>query len=188
MPLSDMQKSLCENHEFDFTDLSAVIFNCTLKPTPELSHTDRLIDIPKAIFKASGIPVEVICPVDHHIAYGVQPDMAEHGASRDDWPSIWPKVKAADILILATPIWLGEESSACRLVIERLYGMSGLRNDQGQSLFYGRTGGALITGNEDGIKHCAMTILYALQHLWLCHPAAGRCGLDRRSGSRPQLR
>jgi multimeric flavodoxin WrbA len=185
MTLSEVQESLCENHEFDFTGLSAIIFNCTLKPTPEPSHTDRLIDIPKAIFKANGIPVEVIRPVDLHIAYGVQPNMTEHGASRDDWPSIWPKVKAADILILATPIWLGEESSACRLVIERLYGMSGLRNDQGQSLFYGRTGGALITGNEDGIKHCAMTILYALQHLGYAIPPQADAGWIGEAGPGP---
>lgn len=127
-----------EDQNSDFSGLSAVIFNCTLKSSPEPSHTDRLIDVPGAIFKANGVAVEVIRPVDHHFAYGVQPDMTEHGAARDDWPQVWARVKAADILILATPIWLGEESSACRLVIERLYGMSGLLNERGQSVFYGR--------------------------------------------------
>lgn len=152
------------SHGANFSGLSAVIFNCTLKPSPKPSLTDRLIDFPRAIFMANGVAVEVVRPVDHHFACGVQPDMTEHGAYRDYLPSVWARVQAADMMILATLIWLGEESSACRLVIERLYGMSCLLNDRGQSLFYGRTSGALITDNEDGIKHRAMTILFALQH------------------------
>ena len=72
---------------------------------------------------------------------------------------------AADILVLAGPIWLGDNSSVTKRVIERLYGSSHLLNDAGQYAYYGRVGGCLITGNEDGVKHCAMNILYRLQHL-----------------------
>ncbi len=73
--------------------------------------------------------------LDHDIPPGVQPDMTEHGWDRDDWPKLWEKVKAADILVVGTPLWLGEESSVCRVLIERLYGMSGLLNDKGQSIY-----------------------------------------------------
>ena len=87
--------------------------------------------------------------------------MTEHGWERDEWPAIFDKVIAADILVLTSPIWLGQKSSVCARVIERLYGNSHLLNDAGQYAYYGRVGGCLITGNEDGIKHCAMEILYA---------------------------
>jgi len=111
--------------------------------------------------------------------------MRKHGWDRDDWPDLWKTIKAADILVLGTPIWLGEESSVCRLIIERLYAMSGELNDKGQSSFYGKTGGAVITGNEDGIKHCAMTIVYALQHLGYIIPPQADCGWIGEAGPGP---
>ncbi len=87
---------------------------------------------------------------------------------------------AADILVLLTPIWLGEKSSVCTRVIERLYGKSHLLNEEGQWAYYGRVGGCIITGNEDGAKHCAMNILYSLQHLgFTIPPQADTAGLAR---------
>ena len=78
--------------------------------------------------------------------------MTEHGADRDDWPMIFERVMAADILVLLTPIWLGEKSSVATQVVERLYGNSGMLNDAGQYAYYGRVGGCLVTGNEDGVN------------------------------------
>ncbi|MFP3490765.1 NAD(P)H-dependent oxidoreductase, partial [Staphylococcus sp. SIMBA_130] len=78
----------------------------------------------------------------------------------DEWPSIFEKVKAADILIVGTPLWLGEKSSIATLAIERLYGGSSLTNKKSQSLYYNKVGGVVITGNEDGAKHAAASILY----------------------------
>ncbi len=100
---------------------------------------------------------------------------------------------AADILVLLSPIWLGEKSSVCTQVIERLYGNSHILNEAGQYAYYGRVGGCLITGNEDGIKHCAMNILYSLQHLgytiapqadagWIGEAGPGPSYLDAGSG------
>ena len=83
---------------------------------------------------------------------------------------------AADILVLAMPIWLGEKSSVATHVIERLYGNSHLLNDAGQYAYYGRVGGCLVTGNEDGIKHCALETLYALQHLGYTIPPQADAG------------
>ena len=123
--------------------------------------------------------------VDLDLATGVWPDMTEHGWETDVWPQIFEKVLAANILVLGSPIWLGEKSSVCTHVIERLYGNSSLLNDQGQYAYYGRAGGALITGNEDGIKHCSMSILYALQHLGYTVPPQADAGWIGEAGPGP---
>ncbi|MEJ2538405.1 MAG: NAD(P)H-dependent oxidoreductase [Gemmatimonadota bacterium] len=159
-----------------FSDLSALFLNCTLKPTGTPSNTAALIGVSTAILEANGVQADVLRPVDYHLAPGVRPDMTEHGFDRDDWPELRKKVLASDILVLATPIWLGEESSVCRRVIERLYSESGKENDRGQYIYYGRVGGCLITGNEDGLKHCGMSLLYALQHLGFCIPPQADAG------------
>jgi multimeric flavodoxin WrbA len=153
-----------------YSDLKALFLNCTLKRSPELSHTQGLIDIAAGIMNRNGVSVDQLRPVDHEIAYGVWPDMTDHGWTRDDWPAILEMVMAADILVVTTPIWLGEKSSVCTKVVERLYGASHLLNDAGQYAYYGRVGGCLVTGNEDGAKHCAMNILYSLQHLGFAIP------------------
>ncbi len=193
MSLNEQQEQMCSESKWDFSDLSALFLNCTLKKSPETSHTRGLIDIAQAIMEKNSVAVEVIRPVDHKIAFGVYPDMTEQGWDTDEWPAIYEKVKAADILIITSPIWLGEKSSVCTQVIERLYSSSGDLNDQGQYAYYGRVGGCLITGNEDGAKHCSMNILYSLQHLgyvippqadaaWLGEAGPGPSYLDPGSG------
>lgn len=159
-----------------FDGLKAVFVNATLKPSPQPSNTDGLIRVSTRIMEKHGVEVEVIRPVDHEIATGVWPDMTQHGADVDHWPAIFDKVLAADILVLAGPIWLGDNSSVMRRVIERLYGCSGELNEAGQYAYYGRVGGCLITGNEDGIKHCAMNLLYSLQHLGFTVPPQADAG------------
>ncbi|HEX4820665.1 MAG TPA: flavodoxin family protein, partial [Acidimicrobiales bacterium] len=89
------------------------------------------------------------------------------------------------ILVVCTPIWLGEKSSVCTQVIERLYGNSHLLNDAGQYAYYGRVGGCLVTGNEDGVKHCAMNILYSLQHLGYVIPPQADAGWIGEAGPGP---
>jgi multimeric flavodoxin WrbA len=82
--------------------------------------------------RKQGVQVKTIRAVDHDIATGVWPDMTEHGAATDAWPQLYPKVLAADILVIAGPIWLGDNSSVTKRVIERLYACSHLLNDAGQ--------------------------------------------------------
>ncbi len=193
MMLNDKQQDMCDTSTTDFSDLSALFLNCTLKKSPELSHTEGLIRIARAIMEKLGVTVETLRPVDFNIANGVYPDMTEHGWDRDDWPGIYEKVKTSMILVITTPIWLGEKSSVCNKVIERLYASSGDLNEHGQYAYYGRVGGCLVTGNEDGAKHCAMNILYSLQHLgyvippqadaaWLGEAGPGPSYLDPGSG------
>lgn len=171
--------------EHDFSDLSAVFVNCTLKRGPEPSNTQALMDNSIAIMEAHGVGVTTIRAVDHVIPPGVYPDMTEHGWDRDDWPAIQQQILDADILVLGTPIWLGEKSSVCTAVIERLYGYSGQLNDQGQWIYYGRVGGVLVTGNEDGIKHVAMNTLYSLQHLGYVIPPQADAGWIGEAGPGP---
>ena len=163
--LNDLQEQWCAESAWDFSNLQALFLNCTLKRSPEISHTDGLVRISRAILEKNGVAVDEIRAVDHDIAYGVWLDMSEHGWDKDDWPQIYDKVRAADILVVTTPIWLGEKSSVCTKVIERLYATSGDLNAQGQYAYYGKVGGCLVTGNEDGAKHCSMNILYSLQYL-----------------------
>ena len=138
-----------------------------------------------SIMEKNGVAAELVRVADHQIAFGVYPDMTEHGWDRDDWTTIQKKVMDANILVIGTPIWLGEESSVCRMVIERLYGFSGNLNDRGQYAYYGRVGGCLVTGNEDGVKHCAMTVLYALQHLGYTIPPQADAGWIGEAGPGP---
>ncbi|MFT4050174.1 MAG: flavodoxin family protein [Solirubrobacterales bacterium] len=169
----------------DFSDLSATFINCTLKKSPEVSNTQGLIDISAGIMKKHGVKVTELRSIDHDIAVGVYPDMREHGWERDEWVDLWPMVFGADILVLAGPIWLGDNSSEMKKIIERLYAHSGERNDDGQWAYYGRVGGCLITGNEDGIKHCAMNILYSLQHVGYVIPPQADAGWIGEAGPGP---
>ena len=169
----------------DFAGLSAVYINCTLTPSPQLSHTQTLMDRSIALMRSHDVRVTSLRAVDHDIAPGVQPDMTEHGWPSDDWPRIAEEVLAADILVLATPIWLGDKSSVCTRVIERLYALSGQVNAAGQYIYYGRAAGCLVTGNEDGIKHCAMNILYSLQHLGYTIPPQADAGWIGEAGPGP---
>ena len=144
------------------------------------------MDISAEIMRRQGVKVDMIRATDFDIAPGVWPDMTEHGWDSDDWPSISERVMGADILVIGTPIWLGEKSSVCTRVIERLYGNSSQLNEAGQYVYYGRVGGCLVTGNEDGIKHCSMKILYSLQHLGLSYHHRPRpAGSGRRARAPP---
>jgi len=182
-----------DSTNYDFSDLKAVFFNCTLKKSPAVSNTEGLLEVSRKIMVKHGVQTEVIRAVDHDIATGVYPDMREQGWDSDEWPEIWQRVKAADILVIAGPIWLGDNSSQTKKIIERLYAQSSESNEQGQYVYYGKVGGCIITGNEDGIKHCAMNVLYSLQHIgytippqadagWIGAVGPGPSYLDKGSG------
>jgi multimeric flavodoxin WrbA len=162
---------------FDFSDLRAVYINCTLKRSPELSHTQGLMDRSIQLMRDQGVQVDSLRLIDQDVATGVYPDMREHGWPTDGWPDVvWPLVDAADILVVGGPLWLGDNASVTRQLIERLYAMSGLFNEKGQYIYYGKVAGALITGNEDGVKHAAMSTLYSLQHIGYTIPPAADAG------------
>ncbi|WP_084038879.1 flavodoxin family protein [Demequina sp. NBRC 110053] len=166
--------------QHDFTGLKAVFVNCTLKPNPALSNTQGLMEDSVRIMQGQGVEVDQIRLVDYDVPPGVYPDMREDvpggGLDHDDFPDLSRRILAADILVVGTPIWLGEKSSIATRLIERLYGLSGETNDRGQFLFYGRTAGVIVTGNEDGVKHISMNVLYSLQHLGYAIPPNADAG------------
>jgi multimeric flavodoxin WrbA len=158
-----------------FSDISALFINCSIKRDKTQSHTQLLIDKAAGVMKKEGVKVKQIYMLDHDIAFGMIKDGKEEGL-KDDWPTIQSQIMAADILIIGSPIWLGVKSSVATLLIERMYAYSGDYNSKGQYLYYGKTGGCVITGNEDGIKHCGMDLLYALQHIGYTIPPQADCG------------
>ena len=183
--LDETQERLCSENTTDFSDLKALVINCTLKPSPQGSHTDKLLGVVETILTRNDVSLERVRLADHDIAPGVYPDMTEHGWDRDEWPEVWKKVEAADVLVVGTPIWLGEKSSVCQRLIERLYAHSSQKNDKGQYVFYGKVGGCIVTGNEDGIKHVGMGVLYSLQHVGYTIPPQADAGWIGEAGPGP---
>lgn len=171
-----MSHDTTSNPPADYTDLNALFINTTLDKSPAKSHTQGVIDLSVHIMKEYGVTVDQFRAVDFAIAPGVYPDMREKGWSEDAWPELWQRVKKADILVIGGPIWLGDNSSETKKIIERLYAQSNDENDKGQYIFYGKVGGAIITGNEDGLKHCSSNVLYSLQHIGYSIPPAADAG------------
>ena len=137
------------------------------------------------VMETEGVEVELIHMLDHQVGFGMVKDTTEIGDASDDWPAIHAKVMAADILVVGTPIWLGVKSSVATLVVERLYAYSSDTNDRGQYLYYGKAGGCVVTGNEDGVKACAMETLYALSHIGFTIPPQADCGWIGKIGPGP---
>lgn len=146
--------------------MKALLLNCTLKGGETTSHTEGLMRDVIPHFETLGVDTEIVRVIDYHVAFGVTEDEGDG----DEWPKLLEKVKAAEIVIIGTPLWLGEKSSVATQVIERLYGGSSLTNRQGQAIYYNKVGGVIVTGNEDGAKHASASILYGLSHIGFTIP------------------
>ncbi|WP_087974636.1 flavodoxin family protein [Oceanobacillus rekensis] len=146
-------------------NLNALILNCSLKKSDEKSNTDALLKDFTNVFDSKHIKSEVIRVADYEVAYGIADDMGDG----DEWPKILEKIKQTDILILASPVWLGEKSSISKKVLERLNGCS-QTNDQGQPIFYNKVAGSVVTGNEDGAKNAAGDLIFGLAQLGFAIP------------------
>jgi len=169
-----------------YDDLKVLFLNCTLNRTPILSHTEGLIKVAQKIFEANGVASKIIRPVDYDIPAGLGLDMSKTDEwDKDDWPIIQKEVDACDILIVCTSVWLGEKSSVCNRTLERMYGYTHLFNEKGQYRDYGKVGATLITGNEDGVKHCAMNILFSLSHIGYTVPPQADAGWMGEAGPGP---
>ncbi|RDW18027.1 flavodoxin family protein [Oceanobacillus chungangensis] len=140
--------------------LKALILNCSLKPSNEKSNTDALLQDFIDVFEKKHVETETIRVVDYDVAFGVDDDMG----NGDQWPVISDKIEQADILLVGTPVWLGEKSSVAKMVMERISGSGSKMNELGQPIYYNKVAGAVVTGNEDGAKHAARDILFSLGH------------------------
>jgi len=141
--------------------LKAIFLNCTLKKSPNPSNTEALIQKAVDLYEIAGVKCKVIRIIDFKVVFGNSSDEGEG----DDWPLILNEIKDSDILILATPIWLGDKSSVCKMVIERIDGSTSEEDPQnGQYPLYNKVGGVLVTGNEDGAKKICADVLFSLNH------------------------
>ncbi|AQR61934.1 NADPH-dependent FMN reductase [Brevundimonas sp. LM2] len=138
--------------------MRAVVLNCTLKPSPETSSTEALAQVLVEELEQGGAQVETIRLVDLNIRPGVENDMGEG----DEWPAVNAKLKAANIVIIATPIWLGQQSSVCMRALERMDAWFGDTDDSGRPVAFGKVAGVVVTGNEDGAHHIVGTVCQGL--------------------------
>ena len=162
--------------------LKAVALNCTLNQSPARSHTQALLDRVLRHLVDWEVETETIRVVDHNVPPGIESDLGDG----DDWPMILDRLKAADIIIIGTPIWFGVRSSVAQRVIERLDGTyREIDEASGQFPLYGKVGAVVVTGNEDGVKHAAMTLIYAMGHLGYTIPPQADCGWIGEAGPGP---
>jgi multimeric flavodoxin WrbA len=141
--------------------LKALGVNCTLKKSPDTSHTEALMNRVLEILGEHCVETEILRPVDFNVKFGVTSDEGDG----DEWPQILDKIKAADILLIGMSIWFGVRSSVCQMVIERLDGTYNETNEVGQYPLYNKVAGVVVTGNEDGAHSSAETTLFNMTHL-----------------------
>ena len=151
--------------------IKALFLNCSLKASPRVSNTQALIDKTAAVLADLGVEVETARVVDFKVAFGSGMDEGEG----DEWPRILDKIRAADILVVATPIWLGERSSVAKMVAERLDATTYQNDARNQHEMYGKVAGALVTGESDGAQPCIKSILYDLSIAGFTIPPNADC-------------
>jgi multimeric flavodoxin WrbA len=144
--------------------MRALIINCTLKPSPQTSNTEALALVVAKQLEAEGAACEAVRAVDLAIKPGVETDMGEG----DDWPKVHEKLLAADILVIATPTWLGQASSICQRVLERMDALLSETKDDGRPIAFDKVAGVVVTGNEDGAHHIVGTTCQALIDIGFC--------------------
>lgn len=138
--------------------LRALVLVCTLKPSPAESSSQLLAEQVLEELGTHGVTGEIIRVVDHDVRFGVTPDEGDG----DGWPGIRAKMLDADILVIATPIWMGQPSSVCKMTLERLDAELGETDDAGRMLTEGKVAMVAVVGNEDGAHHTVAEVLQAL--------------------------
>jgi multimeric flavodoxin WrbA len=138
--------------------MRAIVISCTLKPSPSPSNTEALAEAVIGELRARDVEVELVRAVDLNILPGVE---TEAGPG-DDWPGVHRKLLDAEILVIASPTWLGRPSSIAQRVLERMDAMISETDDDGKPVAYGRVAGVVVTGNEDGAHHVISEISGAL--------------------------
>ncbi|MEV4319991.1 flavodoxin family protein [Actinocrispum sp. NPDC049592] len=138
--------------------MRAVVLNCTLKRSPEESNTDKLAAVVAAGLRDKGARVDTYRVVDHHVVPGVVTDAGDG----DQWPQLHDALVQAEILVVATPTWVGHPSSVAQRVLERMDAMISETGDDGQPVAYNKVAGVVVTGNEDGAHHVISEIAGAL--------------------------
>jgi multimeric flavodoxin WrbA len=154
----------------DDTDtLTALVLSCTLSPSPAESSTEVLAKQVLDQLAEHDVTGSQVRVVDHDVRPGVELDMGQG----DEWPAIREKVMAADILVLATPTWMGQHTSVAQRVLERLDAELSETDDEGRLLTFGKVALAVVVGNEDGAHHISAVLFQALNDVGFTIPANG---------------
>ncbi|CAM5687908.1 Multimeric flavodoxin WrbA OS=Streptomyces albaduncus OX=68172 GN=FHS32_002678 PE=4 SV=1 [Streptomyces griseoloalbus] len=166
--------------------MKALVINCTLKKSPEPSNTEALFRTVTEQLEREGVEVDVVRAVDLDIAPGVVSEAVHEG---DDWPGVHEKLLAAEILVIASPTWLGQPSSVAKRVLERMEGLMSETDDDGRPVAYNRVAGVVVTGNEDGAHHVISEITGGLQDIGYTIPGQAwtywnQCDRPRAAGAR----
>jgi multimeric flavodoxin WrbA len=159
----------------------ALILNCTLNPSPATSNTEALAGVVRDALGEHGVETEMVRVVDRNVKPGVETDM---GAG-DDWPALHEKVLSSEILIVATPTWVGQPSSVAQRVLERMDAMLSETDDEGRPVAYNRVAGVVVTGNEDGAHHVIANISGALNDIGFTIPPQAWTYWNRGPGPGP---
>lgn len=138
--------------------LQAVVLVGSLSPSPARSSSELLGTQVLDAMRPHGVTGTVIRLVDHDVKPGVEVDMGDG----DAWPGIREQILAADILVLATPIWMGQPSSVTKRALERLDAELSETDDEGRMLTYGKVAAVAVVGNEDGAHHTSAELFQAL--------------------------
>jgi len=136
----------------------ALVLNCTLKPSPAESNTEALAKVVVKALEGQGVTTELVRVAD----YDVRPGVSSDEGGGDQWPRLRAKVLEAEILVMASPTWLGMMSSVAKRVLERMDAMLSETDDQERPVAYNRVAGVVVTGNEDGAHHVINEIAGAL--------------------------
>lgn len=140
--------------------MRAICLNCTLKRSPEPSNTDGLAQVVLDALSDEGVEVDTIRLADHVIEPGV---VSEAVTDADEWPAIRARIVAAEILVVATPTWLGQPSSIAKRALERMDAFLSETKEDGETpIAFDRVAGVVVTGNEDGAHHVIAEVAQAL--------------------------
>jgi multimeric flavodoxin WrbA len=169
--------------------MRALILNCTLKPSPQTSNTEALAQVVAEALRGHQVETEIVRVADFNVRPGVSSDEGDG----DQWPELRSRILASEILIVASPTWLGQPSSVAKRVLERMDAMLSEQDDQGRPVAYNRVAGVVVTGNEDGAHHVISEISGALIDIgftvpgqswtyWNMGPGPGPSYLDTEHG------
>jgi multimeric flavodoxin WrbA len=150
------------------TPLRALVLCCTLKKGSAPSSSELLGREVLNALAEHDVTGELVRVVDHGVAFGVSADEGDG----DGWPPLRQKVLDADILVIATPIWMGQPSSVCKMVLERLDAELSYEDDEGRLLTYGKVGAVAVVGNEDGAHHVTAEVFQSLNDVGYTIPAS----------------
>lgn len=150
-------------------DLTALALICSLTPSPAPSSSELMARHVLDELATHGVSGTSLRVVDHNVMPGVQVDMGDG----DAWPGIRDKILAADILVIATPIWMGHPSSVTQRVMERLDADLAETDNEGRPIMYGKVAVVAVVGNEDGAHKTVADTQQGLNDVGFTLPAQG---------------